>query len=110
MSSKPARRVRWADGFRGSRRLSARVAHAAIEAIRGRHGGRLAPEQVVHAARARAHPLHPLFDWNDGEAARKWRLHQARVLVGSIVVIVDGAQPLREYVHVRTGGASEYMR
>ena len=41
----------------------------------------ISPEAVVAAARPKNSPLHEYFDWEDSEAARCWRLHQARNLI-----------------------------
>jgi hypothetical protein len=64
-------------------------------------------EDVVKAARAKTSPLHPYFDWSDMEAAKEWRLQQARWLVAAITyeVITVGdddeeAKPTRAYHHV----------
>ena len=39
--------------------------------------GVLTPEIVVEEAADPLHPLHHRFTWDDSEAARKWRLHEA---------------------------------
>jgi len=39
--------------------------------------GTLTPEVVVEEASDPEHPLHHRFTWDDTEAARKWRLHEA---------------------------------
>ena len=51
----------------------------ALKALRD-EDGLLRIEKVVEAATAPASPLHDHFEWNDGEAARRFRLHQARTL------------------------------
>ena len=64
---------------------------AALRAIAKRNGGRLVPEQVVESARPKSSPLHGRFTWDDGEAADKWRIHQARMLINVCVeVLGDG--------------------
>lgn len=45
------------------------------------YGGELKPEVVVKEARVETSPLHHSFDWDDGEAAENWRIHQARQLI-----------------------------
>src|SRR3990167_1089883 len=47
-------------------------------------GGRLTPERVVEDARNESSPLHRLFDWSDAEAAAKWRLEQARMVLRAV--------------------------
>jgi hypothetical protein len=43
--------------------------------------GYITPELVVEAATPEDHPLHPHFEWDDGEAAHKFRLSQAGGLI-----------------------------
>lgn len=50
------------------------------------NGGELQAEVVVEAARAKTSPLHSRFTWDDGEAAREYRLWQARQLIVSVRV------------------------
>jgi len=71
------------------------------------------PPAVVDAARAEDSPLHRYFTWDDGAAAEKWRLDEARKLVRSIHVVVVGDDH-QEYavrafslIHVRTPDNSE---
>lgn len=58
-----------------------------LERIRVKDGGELRTAAVVDAARPEAAPLHPAFEWDDEAAAEEWRLHQARNLVRSVVII-----------------------
>jgi hypothetical protein len=71
-----------------------------LERIRAESGGTLAPERVVAAARDPASPLHSRFTWDDGEAAEKWRLHEARNLIRVYVLVLAPGQsePVRAYV------------
>lgn len=46
--------------------------------------GRLVPGDVVEAARDPDSPLHSHFTWDDTEAADKYRLQQAGVLIRSV--------------------------
>jgi hypothetical protein len=43
--------------------------------------GSLTPEIVVEEAADPSHPLHTRFEWNDTEAARKYRISQAASLL-----------------------------
>jgi hypothetical protein len=54
---------------------------AELRRIANENEGILKPEAVVDAARPKDSPLHDQFDWNNSEAAQKWRLHQARNLI-----------------------------
>ncbi len=71
-----------------------------LERLRLLHGGVLMPELVVNAARYKSSPLHESFDWDDGEAAHKWRLEQARRLIRVYVPVIDanGPKEIRGYV------------
>lgn len=74
----------------GSRlKINAKVAGAELERIRTKHNGRLTPEAVLKEAGAKNSPLHKAFEWDDGEAASKFRLQQASYLIRSIEVIVE---------------------
>jgi hypothetical protein len=47
---------------------------------------RLTPEDVLEVASDKASPLHPFFEWEDGEAARQYRLAQAAGLIRSVKI------------------------
>jgi hypothetical protein len=55
------------------------------------HGGKLEPVAVVDAARDEASPLHPLFTWDDGQAAHQYRLWEARKLISVHVEMLPGS-------------------
>jgi len=61
--------------------IEARLARIAEEC-----GGNLTPDAVVEDARHKKSPLHEFFDWDDSEAAHKWRIEQARSLIRSVRV------------------------
>lgn len=52
----------------------------------------LTPEAVVDEAQSELSPLHDYFDWNDESAAFKHRLWEARELIRSVKVTIDGRQ------------------
>jgi len=78
-------------------------------------GKGVTPQEVVDAARKKRSPLHEMFEWDDDEASRKWRVQQARHLIGHIEIIIDlpnGKQsPIRAFhsvpVRVRVPSAAE---
>lgn len=76
-----------------------------LEDIRRMHEGRLRPEAVVEAAREPDSVLHGYFEWNDAEAARKYRLHQADHLIRAVVVCPEDGdrpfEPVRAFVCVK---------
>lgn len=58
---------------------------AELTRLAAEHGGELQPKAVVDAARSEDSPLHKSFDWDDSDAAEKWRLTQARNLIRAVV-------------------------
>ena len=48
--------------------------------------GCVLPEDVVSRAKPKDSVLHPLFEWNDKEAAKEYRLHQARQVIRLLIV------------------------
>jgi hypothetical protein len=65
-----------------------------IERLMEMNGGEVTPTDILLEAKKLRSPLHKFFEWDDSNAAREYRLQQARVLVGSIVevVVVEGVQ------------------
>jgi len=81
-----------------------------LERLRRENGNNLTQEAVVSAAKKKGSPLHDYFDWDDTEAAHKYRLYQARKLIGSIEIIRRGKHnrqiQVRAFVKVnKKGGA-----
>jgi len=69
--------------------------------------GEVPPAKIVSAARDPKSPLHREFTWDDTEAARLFRLEQARSLLRSIVVEVtehDVVTYEPGWVNLRSGG------
>ena len=59
-----------------------------LQKIHKKFGG-ITPAKVVSEAKRKRHPLHKYFDWEDTEAARKWRLHQANSMISRVQIIVS---------------------
>lgn len=72
-----------------------------LRRIKDEHDGLLTPHDVVEAARNKNSSLHSWFDWNDGLAAEKWRLWQARQLITLQITRIEN-EPVRTYIHVKT--------
>lgn len=51
--------------------------------------GMLTPEDVLQRARVRSSALHSYFEWDDTEAARKYRLEQARGVIRTVRVHIE---------------------
>jgi hypothetical protein len=85
-----------------------------IEAIWEQKNGDLQPLDIVEDARHVTSPLHPNFEWDDTLAARHYREHTARNLLGAIVRVSMNneplANPVRAFVNVNHGTTSRsYM-
>lgn len=52
--------------------------------------------QILDKARDEQTELHKCFDWNDAEAAEKWRLQQARHIVCNLVIKEKSETPRTE--------------
>ena len=61
---------------------------AELERIRKDHGGFLNPHHVVAYAKSDKTALHRLFKWDDGAAARAYRLCQARQIIRVYVTVI----------------------
>lgn len=89
--------------------VDAQVAGEELERLVDEHGGNITPQIVVIAATKKRSPLHPAFEWDDKEAARKHREDQARYLLRSIVVVTNEGAPedeevktIRAFVHLQS--------
>lgn len=51
--------------------------------------GELTAKNVLKEASKKRNPLHAYFDWDDGEAAFKWRLHQANMIIVRAKVTIE---------------------
>ena len=58
----------------------------ALDKISQENNGTVSPAGVVEKAKNTRNPLHRFFDWNDGDAAEKYRLWQARNLINHITI------------------------
>lgn len=85
----------------------AAVVAAELDRIRERRGA-LTPRAVWEESRDSSAPLHIEFDWDDTEAAARWRDEQARGVVQAIVVIPEKGEPVRRYVHVEVEDGHRY--
>ena len=83
-----------------------------LELLRQQQHGELTPEDVLKDAANHNSPLHSFFEWSDTEAARHYRLHQARGLIRAVVAVyVQDDKPAvraKAYVHINEPGAPHY--
>ncbi len=90
---------------------------AELKTLAEKNQGLLMPEDVVEAARNEDSPLHNRFEWDDGEAAERYRLWQARLLINVSVQYVDNGKhrqiPTKVFVHLSTdqksGGYRQFV-
>lgn len=70
---------------------------SALMEISAEHGDRVSPAMVLDRARDEASPLHDCFIWDNDEAAEKYRLLQARILLRLIVPVYEksNSEPIR---------------
>lgn len=88
----------------GSRhRVSAQIAGETCAELA--KNGKLTARNLVEVSRPEGSPLHGEFEWNDSEAAERWREQQARVLIASIVYVDEqssgSSEPVRAYFNLR---------
>lgn len=83
---------------------------AELERIREQNSGRLAPRDVLDAARPEDSPLHAAFQWDDSKAAEEYRLQQARTIIKIVVMKSEGSDtPVPVYVHVNVNKEPYYQ-
>lgn len=100
----------WAHGARVPKGLTAQRVGEELERIRSTHGA-LTPNLVVQRASSPDSPLHEAFEWEDEEAAREYRLSQARYLIRHVVVKRINSKPVeavRAFVQVEVAGERRY--
>lgn len=78
----------------------AAVVGAELDRVFGEDGART-PERTLDAAAKKRSPLHRFFDWSDSTAGHQWRLHQARMLLSSIEIVLVPGQRTKAYHSVR---------
>ena len=98
---------KWKNGARVPAAIDADKVGERFQRIAERNGGHLTPPAVLKDALKKSSPMHDYFEWDDTEAAEKWRIEQAGYLIRNIVVPVileegDDGEPadFRPYVSV----------
>lgn len=78
----------WKDGarFKTDANIAGRIC-ADMEAA-----GTLTAGNLVEVSRPADAPLHKEFEWNNTKAADKWREHQARNIINSIILVDEQEQ------------------
>ncbi len=91
----------------GSRiKIDPQVAGAVCDELEKK--GKLTPSELVEVSRDEAAPLHKAFEWNDEEAARRYRETQAGYIIRSLeVVLVDKGEPVRAFFPITINSTSK---
>lgn len=74
-----------------------------LEHLMSKNNGELTPDIVVKEAKKKSSILHKYFEWDNDYAAERYRLYQARNIIGSIVevtVIDDSNKEVRSFYNV----------
>lgn len=106
----------FADGarFQAGQHPEAAIVGQHIEMLRQRCKGELTPEDILDDAKNDNSPLHSFFEWSDSEAAKQYRLQQARGLIRAVVAIyVSDDKPAvrqRAYVNIKAAGEPQHYR
>lgn len=67
--------------------------------------GCITPESIVEKARSQSSPMHQYFTWDDTKAAEKQRLHEARQVIRSVIILpveskTENVKTVRAFVSV----------
>lgn len=91
----------------GSRiKIDPQVAGAVCDELEKK--GKLTPSELVEVSRDEAAPLHKAFEWNDEEAARRYRETQAGYIIRSLeIVLVDKGEPVRAFFPITINSTSK---
>lgn len=98
---------------KGLMKASAQIAGEMCEALEQSSIG-LSPRTLLEANRETSAPLHDEFEWNDSEAAERFRLNQAATIIRNIVIVrteqTDKPAPsVRAFVNVRDEVQRSYV-
>ena len=65
-----------------------------IQKLMGRFKGKVKPIHLLTEAKKKQSNLHKYFEWDDKKASNKWRMYQARHILGNIVevVVINGVE------------------
>ncbi len=100
----------WKTGFQ-HHGVDPQKAHQELDEIEKKYGT-VSPELVLERASQRKSVLHPLFTWDDTEAARKQRLAEAGHIIRSITIRKEDSTPIVRAFHCvrqEPNGPTEYV-
>ena len=105
MSAFESKKYSWRKGY--SYKVPADVVGGVLEDIENKSES-VTSEKFLDESRASSSPTHDMFEWNDGIAAEKYRLEQARHIINSIELQIvsdeDIAKPA--FVNVEVKGTA----
>ena len=78
--------------------------------IQGKQGT-LTAEGVLKEAKKKRHPLNSYFDWDDTTAGKRWRVHQANMLIAQAkVTVVDHEETkVHAFVSIKTEEGRQFV-
>ena len=81
-----------------------------LQKIHKKFGG-ITPARVVSEAKRKRHPLHKFFDWEDTEAAKRWRLHQANNLISRVQIVVSpqDSRTVNAFVSIKNDNTRKFV-
>lgn len=90
--------IRWKSHF-AANGADAEKVHREILRLKQKNQNTVSPKVMVDAARKPTNPMHSLFEWDDSEAAEKYRVSQAQHIMRALQVIYVEApkQPMRAF-------------
>lgn len=72
--------------------------------------GEITPQELVSLAKDHNSPIHKYFEWDDKKAAKDYRLYQARRLIKSIIIEIDGSDvPAYHNIRLLDSDEPSYM-
>jgi hypothetical protein len=86
--SSSAKIYTWVPGTRFGRELDVVAIGQELDRLIETHGQKLPAETVVETAQNPMNPMHRVFEWDDSEAARQYRIVQAQHLLRSVQVTI----------------------
>lgn len=71
--------------------------------------GECTAEDIVEFAKDKNTELHKCFEWDDKEAAHKWRIQQARLIACNIVYVNENKEPTRVRATIYSPDKKSYV-
>lgn len=94
--------------LQNAQKANPQIIGKALDGIRKGHGGRLTPKNVVEAARADNHPLHPYFEWDRDKAAQLYLEEQARTIIRCVRVIDEEGTERPAFLSIKDKSGTSY--